>query len=160
MPDLITHSAAAYFLSRSNRAAHYRTFFYIGAILPDVLARPVYILFPKLFFFTVAIHTPLFMLVFVLLFSEFFRAEARRPVILFTLAGVALHFFMDFFQRHVLTGYYWFFPFSWRSVEIPLFWPETPVRFIPLWIALLLGTELFFFWRRWKSSRSEYNQSP
>ncbi len=159
MPDLITHSAAAYFLSRDKRMAHYRAFFYIGAILPDVLTRPVYILFPKLFFFTVAIHTPVFMLVAVLFFSEFFRAEIKRPVALFTLAGVALHFLMDVFQRHLLTGYYWFFPFSWRSVEIPLFWPETPVRFIPLWIALVLGTELMLYWRRGKASRAEYDQS-
>ena len=152
MPDLITHTAAAYFLSRPNGMARYRAFFYIGAVLPDVLARPVYILFPKLFFFTVAVHTPAFMLVFVLLFSEFFRAETRRSVVMLTLAGVALHFIMDFFQRHLLTGYYWFFPFSWRSIEVPLFWPETPVRFIPLWIALVAGAEMFLSWRRWKAT--------
>ena len=158
MPDLITHSAAAFFLTRHKRAMRYRAFFYIGAILPDVLARPVYIVFPKLFFFPVAVHTPVFMLATVLLFSEFFRPEIKRPVVQFTLSGVALHFLMDFFQRHLLTGYYWFFPFSWKSIEIPLFWPETPVRFIPLWIALVLGTELISIWRRRTGAREGYDQ--
>jgi hypothetical protein len=149
MPDLVTHTAAAYFLSRNTKSARIRVFFYMGAVLPDILARPIYILWPDLFFYTVAIHTPAFMIVFILLFAEFFPQYLRKTVAVFTLAGVGLHFLMDLFQQHLLTGYYWLFPFSWNSFEIALFWPETPVRLIPLWTALILATEFVsYIYRR------------
>ncbi len=154
MPDLVTHTAAAYFLSRSRRFEQFRALFYLGAVLPDLLARPIYILFPKLFFFTVAIHTPVFMIIFTLLFSEFFSRKNRASAAAFLFAGITLHFFMDFFQRHLWTVYYLLFPFSWRSFELPLFWPETPVRFIPVWIVLVAGTELALFVRKKRTTRA------
>ena len=148
MPDLVTHTAAAYFLSHRNRGQSRRALFLLGAILPDLLARPIYILFPNLFFYTVAIHTPVFMFIFTLLVCEFFPRHRRRVVFVSLSAGIIVHFMMDLFQRHLLTGYYWLFPFSWRSFEIPLFWPETPVRLIPLWGALVLITEAVIFLRK------------
>ncbi len=160
MPDLVTHTAAAYFLSRSRRFEQVRALFYLGALLPDLLARPIYILFPKLFFFTVAIHTPAFMIIVTLLFSEFFPGKSRSAAATWLFAGIMLHFMLDFFQRHLLTGYYWLFPFSWRSFELPLFWPETPVRFIPLWIALIAATEAALFLRKRRLTATHADGSP
>ena len=151
MPDLVTHTAAAYFVARNKKMTRYRALFYLGVILPDVLARPMYILWPELFFYTIAIHTPVFMIVFVLLLSEFFPSSERRNVVGFVLAGVTLHFLMDLFQRHLLTGYYWFFPFSWIDFEVPLFWPETPLQLIPAWIAFAAASEMFMYFRRKRS---------
>ena len=142
MPDLVTHTAAAYLVSRSERFQRFRVLFYVGTILPDILSRPLYILWPDLFFYTVAIHTPVFILLFTLLVGEFFQPALRQTVRLYLLAGIALHFLLDLFHRYLLTGYYWLFPFSWSFCEIGLFWPETPVRFIPLWIAIIVMIEL------------------
>lgn len=142
MPDLVTHAAAAYFLTRHGSFQRFRVFFYLGAILPDILARPIHILFPQLYLYTIAIHTPLFMILFALLFSEFFNRSIRLQVIKFLLFGLLSHFLLDLFQKHLGDGYYWFFPFSWTSFEIGLFWPELPVRLIPVWLFLVAVTEI------------------
>ena len=147
MPDLVTHVTAAYFLS-CRRSERFRVIFYLGTILPDIAARPIHILFPKLYFFTIGIHTPVFMILLSLLLAEFFHKSIKNLVFRYLIAGVFLHFFMDFFQRHLTTGYYWFYPFSWHSFEVGLFWPETPVRLIPLWVLLICGTELLLWMRK------------
>ncbi|RPH89499.1 MAG: hypothetical protein EHM72_03205 [Calditrichaeota bacterium] len=142
MPDLITHSIAAYWLLRLPRFARFRVIFYLGTILPDILARPIHILWPQLSLYSVAIHTPVFMVVCALLAAEFFAPALRTTIRTFLLLGIGLHFFLDFFQIHLGDGYYWFFPFSWKSFEIGLFWPETSIRLLPLWLILIAGFEL------------------
>ncbi len=137
MPDLITHGAFAYAATRSPRFDRFRVIFYLGTILPDLITRPFYIINPHLYPYTVAVHTPIFMILFCLLVAEFFIEPLRKPVRLYLLAGVFLHFFLDFFQRHIETGYLWLFPFSWKTFEIGLFWPETPLMLTPLWLALI-----------------------
>ncbi len=143
MPDLVTHAAAAYFITRPSRFRDLRVLFYLGTILPDLLSRPLHILWPHLHLYTIAAHTPLFMLIFCLLLSELFPPSMRRAVFGYSFAGAALHFALDLFQRHLGDGYYWLFPFSWRSFELGWLWPETSIRFIPIWLALILILELF-----------------
>ena len=150
MPDLVTHTAAAYLISRSNRFERFRVLFYVGTILPDILARPIYILWPKLFYYTIAIHTPVFMLVFTLLLVEFFPSTSRKSARLYLLAGIVLHFLLDLFQRHLLTGYYWFFPFSWASFELGLFWPEEPLQLLPLWLGMIFVVEFGIRLYKWR----------
>lgn len=142
MPDLITHAIAAYWLLRLPQFARFRVIFYLGAILPDILARPIHILWPQLLLYTIAIHTPAFMIVLTLLIAEFFTAELRAPIRIYLLLGIGLHFFLDIFQKHLGDGYYWFFPFSWKSIEIGLFWPEASIRLLPLWLTLILLFEV------------------
>jgi hypothetical protein len=141
MPDLITHSAFSWLLSRSPRFDRFRVIFYLGTVLPDIITRPIYILSPVLQPWTTAMHTPLFMTLFCFLAAEFFVGTMRKPVRLWLLGGVWLHFFLDLFQRHIETGYLWFFPFSWKSLEIGLFWPETPLLMTPLWLAVVAVVE-------------------
>jgi hypothetical protein len=148
MPDLVTHTAAAYFLVRSPRFQRFRVLFYLGTILPDLLARPLHILWPQLLFYTLAVHTPIFMLIFCLMLSEFFAQPLRRTVFAYLYAGVVLHFLLDALQRHLGDGYYWLFPFSWKSFEIGLFWPETSVTYIPLWLLLIVTVEGVLWARR------------
>ena len=148
MPDLITHAAAAYFASRAKRFANHRAAFYLGTVLPDLISRPLYIIKPELFVYAVAIHTPIFLTVFSLLLAELFDEKLQRGVRIFLLAGVGLHLFLDLLQRHIGSGYFWFFPFSWKSFEIGFFWPETPLSLAPLWIGLVLATEAIIRLRR------------
>lgn len=148
MPDLVTHTAAAYFLSRHDSFQRFRVLFYLGTILPDILARPVHILFPQLYPYSIAIHTPIFLLLFTLLFGELMHPSIKKMAVKYLGAGILLHFFLDLFQKHVDAGYYWLFPFSWTSFEIGLFWPEVPVSLIPLWCALVVITEAFIRFRR------------
>ena len=146
MPDLITHTTAAYFVVRPKYLARHRAVFYLGTILPDVLSRPIYIFFPKAFEYTLAIHTPIFTGLFCVLIAQFFEDRIRKPVLFNLLGGVALHFLLDLFQRHLVPGYNLLFPFSWWSFEIGWFWPEQPLRLIPLWILAVVFTEIIL-WR-------------
>jgi hypothetical protein len=134
MPDLITHSAFSYMVSRSSRFDRFRILFYVGTVLPDVLSRPIYIINPFWYPYSVAVHTPVFLTLFSFLFAELFQQELRRPVRLYLIAGVYVHLLLDFFQRHIEAGYLWFFPFSWSSFEVGLFWPETPLMLTPVWL--------------------------
>jgi len=154
MADLMTHFALAYGLVRFSRFVRFRVIFYLGTILPDLLSRPFYILRPELYPYTVAVHTPLFMLVTCFAVAEFFQQEIRPQVRHFLLAGAGLHFLVDLFQRHLVNGYLWFYPFSWDSFEISWYWPHEPLRFIPLWIALICAVELFM-WIRGKKMTAQ-----
>jgi hypothetical protein len=51
------------------------------------------------------------------------------------IAGAALHLCLDFFQKHIGSGYHLLFPFSWASHEYGLFWPEASLHLLPLWLA-------------------------
>ena len=149
MPDLITHTASTYFISSFRKNDAYRIFFYLGIILPDIITRPIYIIWPSLYKYTVAMHTPVFLVFVVLLAGEFFRPSVRYTFYSNTFFGVFLHLLLDFFQKHLAKGYYWFFPFSWKSFEIGLFWPEIPLLLSPLWILFIIFCE----WRLYSKRR-------
>lgn len=148
MPDLVTHGFAAWLLIRPQRWRKVRLLFFFGTFLPDVISRPLYILFPRWQSCTVAMHTPLFALLSGLLAAEFMAPELRRAARAAISAGIVLHFSLDVMQSHLGAGYYWFFPFSWRSFELGWFWPEATVAWIPLWLAIFTGGEVVLAWRR------------
>lgn len=135
MPDLTTHLALTHLTSRPLRLGGARLPLYVGALLPDLLTRPFYILFPPAYFVVYSLHTPLATAIVALLLAELCVEELRRQVRTGLLVGAALHFALDLLQRQVGTGYYWLFPFSWKSFSLGLFWPEESLR----WLPFLLG---------------------
>lgn len=142
MPDLVTHTAAAFLLTKSERFDRYRALIYLGTILPDIISRPLYILKPELYSYTLGLHTPVFMLIFILFLSEFFIDEIRRQVFGYLGLGVVFHFALDALQKHLVGGYFWLFPFSWSTYSWGIFWPETTVRLFPFWLFLIVITEI------------------
>jgi hypothetical protein len=138
MPDLVTHTFAAYVVTRFGPWGAARFLFYLGTILPDVVSRPVYILMPRWYEYTIALHTPLFIALLGLLLSEGFapalRATARKAL----LAGAGLHFLLDMMQRHLSGGYLWLFPFSWRTFELGWFDTEATVGWTPVWVVAVI----------------------
>lgn len=142
MPDLITHTAVAYFAVRPFKLFPRQIVFFVGTILPDVITRPIYILKPDWYPFTVAMHTPAFCIVTCLLLAEFFSDTIRGSIRKMLLLGIALHFFLDLFQKHLGMGYLWGFPFSWRSFELGLWWPEQSLYAIPILLLAVGSLEL------------------
>ncbi len=143
MADLLTHFALGYATSRHRSFADMRAIYYLGIILPDVITRPIYILFPGLFNYTIAMHTPVFLVILCLFLAEFFQPQIRSLVFKYLFAGVIVHLLLDSIQRHFIGGYYWLFPFSWKTYEWGLYWADAPLRWIPLWVILIAGYELF-----------------
>ncbi len=152
MPDLLTHYTAAYFLTRSSAFSRFRSLFYLGTILPDIISRPIYILVPKLAVYTVAMHTPVFLLFLSLFLTEFFQNDIKKNARNYLFMGILLHLALDLLQKHLVGGYFWFFPFSWKTFEIGLFWPEAPLQFAPVWVLLILLTEAIYYIRKRKWS--------
>lgn len=153
MPDLVTHFTAAYLLKRPSRWARFRVPFYLGAILPDLLSRPVYILFPKSYPMVYSFHTPVMVVLFCLLLAEFFEPSLRPGVRLNLLLGGSTHFGLDLFQRSVSGSYNWLYPFDLETFSLELFWPDESVRLVPLWIVLLAAAESYAWWRKRKDRR-------
>ena len=140
MPDLITHCSVAYLFKWIFRDK--LALFVLGTILPDLLTRGLFLIFPFLVPFLTPLHTPL-VLIFVCYFlCLFFQESIRKGVFVALLSGSYLHLLLDLFQIHIgKEEYIWFYPFSWKSYEIGLFWPETSVLTIPLWLILILVLE-------------------
>lgn len=141
MPDLVTHFAAAYFLKVPNRWSRFRVPFYLGALLPDLLARPLPIIFPTISYVADSLHTPVVSVIVCLLIAQFFEREIRSGVRINLLLGIFLHFCLDLLQRHITASYYWFFPVSWKTFELGLFWPEDSLKVVPVLVILLIIVE-------------------
>ena len=142
MPDLVTHFAAAYIIKIPRRWSRFRVPFYLGAILPDLLTRPIMILIAQTSYTLYSLHTPVATALVCILISQFFSKEIRKGVNINLLLGITLHYGLDFLQKHVITAYYWFFPFSWKTAELGLFWPEDSLKLAPVWMILIIGIEV------------------
>lgn len=155
MPDLVTHVMAGYGLQRA-LWPRLSPWFLIGAVLPDILTRPFTILWPGSFWWTMPLHTPMGLL----LVCAAIGLLAGRTVSVFGNlgAGVLAHLFLDLFQAHLAGSYYLLFPFSWRSVEVDLMWPETTLYLLPLWIAI--GVWLLIRSRIWSPATWRRSGSP
>lgn len=148
MPDLITHCLASRIIVLG-RFKKYLLLFLIGAILPDVLSRVphFFLAFSYRCSWVIAVfHSPLVLILFVLIFALLFKDKKQAGSGLFF--GMVFHLFLDSFQRHIGGSYYWFFPFSFKTGEFGLFWPEESLSFIPYLILITLAFYGFELYRK------------
>ena len=139
MPDLITHSLFIYPAKKFFPKGI--LFLLIGSILPDLLGRSLGVFISDssmIGWYQTVIHTPLALLLFIYSFSFFFPEKERKKIFLFLSLGTASHLFLDLFQKTLGLGYLWFFPFSFKSFQIPLFWPDESIFLIPAFAILNL----------------------
>lgn len=151
VPDLITHISAAHLLRRGYEARYgyftskYMVLFYLGSILPDLIARPATILFPQtwILWLTMPAHSPIGCLIISYIIVLLCKENFRNICFKFLAFGCIIHFALDIMQKHVLNGsYYLLFPLSWFVFNIPLFWPsDSVIAVIPL-LLLILCIEL------------------
>ena len=136
MPDLLSHLLSARIAGtalRSNRRG-WLVMLLFGALLPDLLTRPFYILWPATYWFVNPLHTPVGIFLTCLALSEFFIPAQRNVAFVMLLAGSALHLLLDLLQKHEHGGYALLFPFSWDRLEFGLFWPEQTLWGLPFWL--------------------------
>lgn len=141
MPDLVTHFAAAYFLKVPDRWSRFRVPFYLGALLPDLLTRPFAVLHSPVDYVVYSLHTPVASVIACFLIAQLFEREIRSGVRINLLLGISLHFALDLLQRHITVSYYWFFPISWKTFDLGLFWPEDSLKVVPVLVILLIIVE-------------------
>jgi hypothetical protein len=156
MPDLLTHLMIAQGCRKLGNGCSLTSCFLIGTVLPDLLVRPFHIMWPSLFWFVMPLHTPVGLLLVCAFTSQFFRPPRQKLAFYNLLGGAALHLFLDLFQKHIKSGYLWFFPFSWSTPEIGLIWPETSLYLLPVWS----GVGVFCLARWFLSRRPMLKQFP
>lgn len=151
MPDLMTHLASAYLISRpaaphTVRIAPETALFCLGGVLPDLLSRATMVAMPyaPIRWLIMPWHTPAGLAVLCLLIA-FALPEANRVRLLGWLGGgVCLHLALDSLQVNIGPGgYYWLFPFSDFRGQFGLFWPDQTV-FIAPW---LMAAAMVMEWR-------------
>ncbi|MEI6632502.1 MAG: hypothetical protein WCP22_01655 [Chlamydiota bacterium] len=148
MPDLVTHLCSAQ-LARRGLFGRCFPLFALGVMLPDILSRPVHILFPASYPFVQPLHSPAVCVLYCALIALLFVPALRRAAFACLLAGVALHLAFDALQKQVGPEYLWLFPFSRRSGCIGIFWPEQALFFLPITLAV---TAAVTAWRRRRGS--------
>jgi len=156
MPDLITHVALSHILRRPfdrgrrmSEVLPFRVLFYLGIILPDILTRPWYILFPVTHNWTLCFHTPLGMGLTAGILAMFFESSIRKIAFKNLTLGAGTHFILDTLQKKITGDNYWFFPVTWKSVEHGIAWAEDYVDLIPLWLGLVLLVEfVIYLWNK------------
>ncbi|MDZ7289197.1 MAG: hypothetical protein ONB44_11650 [candidate division KSB1 bacterium] len=148
MPDLLTHTAAAYLAARRWFPRAGAILFILGTMLPDMLSRPFHILFPALHWWVMPLHTPAGMAIVCWIITGFFRTGERGGVFIALSGGVLLHFFLDLPQKHLVAGYFWLFPFSWTTYEWGWWWSEESVQIVPLMILLVAFVEILIYFHK------------
>jgi len=150
MPDLITHSIFNHIVRRfydikKNHSPFSGViiFFYLGTILPDILTRPVYIIFPETHDYIIFLHTPAAIFFFSLLLVQFLNDNIRKAAFINIIAGSYLHFILDALQKQVTGNNFWLFPVSWHNFGYGLFWASQYLSFLPVSIFILIVLELF-----------------
>ena len=137
MPDLVTHLCSAQLVRKLFRLRFF-PIFALGVILPDLISRPLHIVFPPAYWFVVPLHSPIVCLLYCMLLSLLFSREIRRTVFLYLSGGVALHLALDSLQKQLQPTYFWLFPFSWKSWWAGIFWPEQALFMLPVTIAVTI----------------------
>lgn len=151
MPDLLTHYLTAKIITGKSETKAISLFF-VGTILPDVLGRAPSIIITNLLgkydchldWFLAVFHSPLILLLACFSICLFFEEVLRKSVFKFLALGITLHLGLDMLQKTFTphSRYLWFFPFTFKSFNIPLFWPDQSIYFIPV----LLMIAIFVWW--------------
>ncbi|MFH1941821.1 MAG: metal-dependent hydrolase [bacterium] len=152
MPDLVTHIAFSHLVRRpfeikQSGKSHlpFRILLYLGTILPDITTRSLYIVFPSTHDWTYPLHTPVGALVLCGIIALLFESSLRKKAFANLSTGAGLHFVLDSFQKQLIGGYPWLFPFSWKPIGIGLLWSDDILQYFPVWIAVVVIVEIGIF---------------
>jgi hypothetical protein len=147
MPDLVSHYAVAHLAARRWWQPS-TVIFLLGTLLPDLLTRPLYILWPETYWLVMPMHTPVGIVIASWMIAALFRLDGRRQIFMALTLGAFLHFALDAMQRHLIAGYFWLWPFSWWTTEWGLFWPEDSLLIAPVLAVTIILLELVLYLKR------------
>lgn len=155
MPDLFSHLCVTHLARRGLEARRGRdlpeadaALFYLGGCLPDLVSRAPGVLAssPGAHHVLLALHQPVPVLLLAYVLALLLPEARRRGYFAWLVAGAALHYVLDFLQRDLgAAGEFWLFPFSFKTLQLGLFWPDQAVVAIAPLLALIALVE---WWRR------------
>ncbi|HOO77458.1 MAG TPA: hypothetical protein PK636_04295 [bacterium] len=153
MPDLVTHFAGAWLAGRAAGLKRFAPVFYLGAILPDLVTRPIHIVWPRAFPATQPFHAPAVLFFLCWLLALCFRRNQRVRIFWLLYGGCLLHAAMDMLQKHLVGGYMWLYPFTTRTFSLGFVSPDRFVALLPLTLAAVLVAALLLDLRRRRRRR-------
>lgn len=138
MPDLVTHLASGYVADAAFRPRQpFRLAFLLGVLLPDLLTRPFFIIWPQTYEFVRPLHAPFTYVIACWMLTQLFAYRRQRSVIFTGLfLGGLLHFAADALQQQFLKPYLWLFPVCRCETSWGLFGPEASLEFLPVTLLL------------------------
>lgn len=129
MPDLITHITTTYLIVRlpsifKNKIMtyyyEYRFFIFLGAIFPDLISKPFQFISPKLYNFSLPLHSPFVVTITAFIFTRFIFINNKQTSFAFLSIFSLIHIFVDSFQKGLNPGYQLLFPFSLKRYGLNL----------------------------------------
>jgi hypothetical protein len=149
VPDLVTHTVIAHLVRRpfdfvepARTVPSLRVLFYLGTVLPDLLTRPWYILYPATHDWTFPFHTPAGALLACGLIALLFEPGLQKKAFSLLAMGSVLHFVLDGFQKQIIGNNFWLYPFSWKDFGYGVIWAGEIIRYIPYWLGLVALLEI------------------
>lgn len=148
MADLLVHYAVSRTASLGARGIVAAECLLLGAVLPDVLAKPFNILF-QLGWATTASHAPLTWLAAAYVAAHAFRAPHRPAAFLGLLIGGWLHIGVDLLRETMGMGSIaLFYPFSVESYQVGgWYFSEDSLQFAPWALVAIAAVEGWTWWR-------------
>jgi hypothetical protein len=141
MPDLATHLAAGYLVAETKRDTSWeaKALFLVGNMLPDLLTRPFFALFPRLHWFFAPLHTPVGLILACGVASCAFEKRLRGVAFRALALGAGLHLLLDALQKRVVDAYGILFPLTWKDVYVGWFWPDESLYGLPVLLTVILA---------------------
>ena len=149
MPDLVTHTTAAWACGRAFLPRPTLLLVLLGAQLPDLATRvPMLVLDRAEARWLLPLHTPVGLLLLSLLIAQLFTRSSRRVAFAALVGGGVTHLLLDAMQWNLRGSYHWLFPFSLWNGQLGWFSIEAAVPTVPLQLAGLVGVEFMLRRRR------------
>lgn len=137
MPDLLTHLASAAAPATFLRDRPTRIALLLGALLPDVVSKPLYWVTWSRMDFLEPCHSLPGLLILSYAASLFFEVPIRRRTFPALYAGSLLHVALDLMKDNMGTGSAsLFYPFSTQVFELGWIDPENVIALAPAALAL------------------------
>ncbi len=149
MADLLVHYAVSRTAALGARGAVAAECLLLGAVLPDVLAKPLHVVF-RLGWATTATHAPLTWLALAYVAAHLFRAPHRPAAFLGILLGGWLHIGVDLLRETMgLGAIALVYPFSVETYQLGgWYFSEDSLRFAPWALGAIACVEGWARWRR------------
>jgi membrane-bound metal-dependent hydrolase YbcI (DUF457 family) len=149
MADLLVHYAVSRTVAAGARNAVVAECLLLGAVLPDVLAKPFDVVL-RLGWASAATHSPITWAALAYAMAHLFRAPLRPAACLGILLGGWIHFGVDLLRDALGMGAIsLLYPFSREMFEVGgLYHSEDTLRYAPAALAAIAVIEGWTWWRR------------
>ena len=149
MPDLFTHFASGYLMSRHSRLRAHTALIVLGAVLPDLLNRLPEIVMERFLGLNIyhaveIFHAPIILCLVALAISLLMDHGLRARAFIWIFFGSLVHVLLDLMQLQPGEGVYMpYFPMSFAKVEFGVFHFNASIVAFPVLLLIVIFAFIF-----------------